>query len=105
MMSAAKQLALPVTAGANGIPVYFTQYETEINLSYDFDVWGKNRNTWAAALGQMWANAADEIFTRLQVGISIAQLYYRLQVNYKREEIAHTIVENQSNYLNPIQQK
>ncbi len=96
---------LPVTAGANGIPVYFTQYETEITLNYDFDIWGKNRKLWQAALGVMRANAADENFTRLQVGIAVAQVYYQLQINYQREEIARMVVENQINYLNMIERR
>lgn len=101
----APPLPLPATGGVNGIPVYFTQYETEVTMSYNFDIWGKNRNTWAAALGQMWSNAADEIFTRLEIGIAVAQAYYRLQVNYQRKKIAEALVENQKKYLETVQHR
>jgi NodT family efflux transporter outer membrane factor (OMF) lipoprotein len=74
--------------GLSGIPVYFTQYETEFILTYDFDLWGKNRSTLKAALGNVQANIADEIFTRLQLGIAVAQAYFKLQIYYKRLEIA-----------------
>ena len=95
----------PFTAGTNGIPVYFTQFETEVTLAYDFDLWGKNRNTWVAALGEMWARAADESFKRLEISIAVAQVYYRLQINYKRAEINRALVENQTQYLNIVQQR
>lgn len=72
------------TGGAFGIPVYFTQTETEFNLSYDFDIWGKNRNTWAAALSNVQATIADSAFARLQLAIAVAKVYYELQINYKR---------------------
>lgn len=32
---------IAATGGLLGIPVYFTQTETELILTYDFDVWGK----------------------------------------------------------------
>ena len=96
---------VPIPAGFNGIPVYFTQYETEILLDYDLDVWGKNRRLWEAALGKVYANIAEENFTRLIVTNSVARTYYQLQIDYQREEIAKRLVENQTNYLNLIQDR
>lgn len=84
------------TGGQNGIPVYFTQYETELILTYDFDVWGKNKNLWRAGLSEIRARMADEAFVRLQLGISIAQVYYQLQILYKRQQIAQALVNNQA---------
>ena len=81
-----------------GIPVYFTQYETEFILTYDFDVWGKNRSMWRAALSEVQANAADAAFSRLQLGIAVAQAYFRIQVGYKRLEIAQAQVNNRAEY-------
>lgn len=91
--------SLPATGGSAGIPVYFTQYETELNLMYDFDVWGKNRFTLRAAVGEMQARIADEAFVRLQLGISVAQAYFQLQIYYKRQEYAQSLVENKAKYL------
>lgn len=84
---------LVATGGAAGIPVYFTQTETEFNLSYDFDIWHKNRNTWRAALDEVQANIADEAFARLQLGVAVALTYYQLQVDYKRLEVAKRLVD------------
>lgn len=85
---------LAATGGRAHIPVYFTQYETELNFSYDFDVWKKNRNTWRAALGEVRAKIADEQFARLELGAAVAQTYFRLQIAYSRLKIAYAIVEN-----------
>ena len=78
--------------GSSGIPVYFTQYETEFTLTYDFDIWGKNRSLLRAALGDVQTNIADEAFARLQLGIAVAKTYFELQIYYKRQEIAQAQV-------------
>lgn len=87
-----------IPAGFNGIPVYFTQTETEFTLTYSFDVWGKNRNALRAAIGETWATVADEAFSRLELGVAVAQVYYQLQIDYQREEIAKAFVVNQEEY-------
>lgn len=99
-------VAVPTTPGpSTGIPEYFTLYETELNFRYNFDFWDKNRNAFRAALGQVQANIAEEAFARLQLGISIAEVYYELQMNYKRQEIAKALVNNRSTYLDLVQRR
>ncbi len=95
----------PATGGVNGIPVYFTQYETELTLLYDFDLWGKRRSAWKAALGEVCARIADEAFVRLNLGISVANTYFLLQTDYKRAEIASQLVENQEQTLILLKQR
>lgn len=95
----------PTTTGLTGIPIYFTQFETELTLTYEFDIWGKNRDTWYAALGEMQARTADEAFVRLQLGISLAKVYFQLQTNYKRQEIAQALVNNKILYREYIWQR
>lgn len=89
----------PIVApgGFDGIPVYFTQFETEAFLSYDFDLWGKNRKTLAAAIGEVKSKQADYAFTRLELSVAVAKVYYQLQISYKREEIAEALVKSQTN--------
>lgn len=91
--------AVPTTSR---IPEYFTLYETELNLKYDFDIWGKNRNALRAAIGEVNAKIADESFTRLQLGIAVAQIYYRLQINYARRELGKALIENRTKYYDYI---
>ena len=92
-------------APSSEIPAYFRLYETQLNLTYDFDIWGKNRNTLRAALGEVQANIADEAFSRLQLGISVAQVYYQLQIDYKLQQIAQTLVTNREAYLSLIRDR
>jgi|GEM_PF-483996 len=97
---------VPVNPGGSGeIPEFFTQYETELNLKYSFDFWDKNRNTFRAALGQVQANIAEEAFTRLQLGIAVAQAYYDLQMNGTRKEIAKALVNNRLRYFGLVQKR
>lgn len=96
---------LPQPGGAFPIPEYFTLYETSINLTYEFDIWGKNRNTFRAALSEVQARIADEAFSRLQLGMAVASVYFQLQVDYQRQEIAEALVENRSKYLELIKRR
>jgi NodT family efflux transporter outer membrane factor (OMF) lipoprotein len=91
--------------GTLGLPVYFTQWETQLNFSYNFDVWDKNRNMVRAALGEMYSNVADEAYTRLQLGIAVAKVYFELQIDYKRQEIANAMIENRTKYFEFVRQR
>lgn len=95
----------PAPGGENGIPVYFTQYETQLFLTYDFDIWGKNRNAFKAAIGEVKAKIADEAFIALEMGISVARVYFQLQTNYQRHKLAKKFVENKSRYLALVKER
>lgn len=83
---------LAATGGKDLIPVYFTQYETEVSLLYDFDLWGKNRKTWESALSEVQSTISDHLFARLQLSIAVAKAYYMLQTDYQRERILKELV-------------
>lgn len=95
----------PVTGGKGGIPVYFTQPETALELTYDFDLWGKNRNRWRAAIGEVRARVADEAFARLRLGIAVAQAYFRLQIDYKRKAVTEALIDNKSQFVALLQNR
>lgn len=82
------------------IPTYFTLYETQLNVTYNFDIWGKNRNSYLAAIGEVKADIADEAFSKLELGISLARAYFALQIDYKRLELAEKRVRNREVFLN-----
>lgn len=90
---------LAATGGKAGIPVYFTQFETEFNMAFDFDIWQKNRNTWHAALSEVQASLADEAFVRIQLSVAVAQTYYQLQIDYERLAIANRQVALNDQYV------
>jgi len=87
------------------IPIYFSLYETELNMTYTFDFWNKNKNALCAALSQVQASIAEEAFLRLGLGIAVAKTYYALQTDYAREEVAKELVDNRINYLNLTQKR
>ena len=60
---------------------------------------------WLSALSEMYASAADEAFSRLMLSTSVAQVYMRLQTEYREKEIANALVENKLNYLDYSQKR
>lgn len=99
------QAPLAIPPGTNLIPVYFTQTETEFILNYDFDIWNKNRNTWLSALDEVQSKIADEAFSRLQLSISVAKVYFQLQINYKRREVLQELFNNRNKYVQFIKNR
>lgn len=97
-------IAVPISS-AGLIPVYFSLYETELNLKYNFDFWGKNRNTYQAALGRVQAEIAELAYAELQLAIQIAKVYFALQVDYERERNLMALVENRKAYLELVEQR
>ncbi|WP_059359704.1 efflux transporter outer membrane subunit [Parachlamydia acanthamoebae] len=87
------------------IPFYFTQYDFNFFLTYDFDLWEKRRNTYRAALGELQASLADRIFTELTVSISLAQSYFQLQTDRYRKELTERLVQIRENNLNLIKNR
>jgi NodT family efflux transporter outer membrane factor (OMF) lipoprotein len=87
------------------IPVYFTQYETALNILYDFDLWGKNRNTFKAALGEVQSAIADEAFTRLSLSIAVAEVYFLLQADYEQLRLLQQIHTNREHYFELVKKR
>lgn len=97
---------VPTVPGSKSmIPEYFTLYETELNLRYSFDFWGKHKNAFCAALGMVQAKIAEEAFTRLALSIAVASVYYELQVNYKRRDTMIAFVKNRISYTELVQKR
>lgn len=90
----------PAPIPPQGIPFYFTQYETALDFKYDFDLWGKKRNALRAAIGEMKAKMAEEAFSRLALSISVAQAYFQLQIDYERLKIAEALAQNREKFSN-----
>jgi len=101
-LSGASFAPLVVPPASPQIPVYFTQYETELNFQFDFDIWGKRRSLYRAALGEVWSKMADDAFARLQLAIAVAQTYYQLQIDYAREKNAQELVSTLTEYENLV---
>lgn len=80
------------------VPLNVTQIETYVDLNYEFDFWGKNKNTVLAILGDRQARVADEAFTRLVLSISVSDVYFQLQTRYERRHIIQALMNNREKY-------
>jgi outer membrane protein, multidrug efflux system len=69
--------------------------DTEINLgfSYDFDWWGKNRATLAAAIDEQHAAEADRAAAALLLTSAVAQQYFSWQAWQARSALAQALLE------------
>ncbi len=88
-----------------GVPLNLNLYETYFTFSYDLDIWCKNRNTVRAAIGDMQAKIADEVFARLALSVSVASVYYQLQIDYQRRKLAQASVENRQRFYELTQKR
>ncbi len=69
-----------IPAMVNDVMIYFT-------FTYEVDFWGKNRDLFRAALGEMRARAAEQRQAELLITTSIAYIYEELQFLLKKRSI------------------
>jgi efflux transporter, outer membrane factor (OMF) lipoprotein, NodT family len=81
-----------IPAMVNDVMIYFT-------FTYEFDFWGKNRNVFRAALGEMRAREAEQKQAELLVTTSIAYTYEELQFLIRKKKI----LEEQENLRKQIE--
>ena len=62
--------------------------QVTLNLSYDFDFWGRNRDAFDAALDRLHASEVDAQAARLMLATSLAQTYFRLAQSYAQLDLA-----------------
>ena len=60
----------------------------QATLSWEIDLWGKNRSTWEAALGEARAAEVDAYAARLALSVAVAQTYVELQRAYLQLDVA-----------------
>lgn len=76
-------LVPPPFAGA-----WETQARLQGTLTFDLDLWGKNRAGYASAVGLAKAAEVDAYAARLALSVSIAQAYVELQRAYLQLDVA-----------------
>ena len=103
--SSSSTAPIPTAPVIPTLPVYFTLYETALNIIYDFDLWGKNRNTLRAAIGDVQSSIADEAFTRLSLSIALAEVYFQLQTDYARLKLARETLNNREQYFDLVKKR
>lgn len=65
-----------------------TQSRLQATLSFDLDLWGKNRAAYASAVGLAKAAEVDAYAARLALSVAIAQAYVELQRAYLQLDVA-----------------
>jgi NodT family efflux transporter outer membrane factor (OMF) lipoprotein len=81
---------------ANGIlppplaDAWHTQTQLAASFSYEFDLWGRNRAVYDAALGQVRAAEVDAYAVRLMLASSVARAYAQLERSFDLLDLAYT---------------
>jgi NodT family efflux transporter outer membrane factor (OMF) lipoprotein len=66
--------------------------QLQASLSWDVDLWGKNRAAYEAAVGQARATAVDAQAARLALSVDMAHAYVQLQRAYLQRDVAQATV-------------
>lgn len=69
------------------IPGNIPEYEIDVNLTYEFDFWGRNRNIFRSALSMAKAEEAERQNAILILSTSVAGTYFKLQANLEKLRI------------------
>src|SRR3546814_13046743 len=69
-----------------------TDNNLRLNLSFDLDLWGKNRAHYAAALSQEQASAAELQVARNALIGAVVQSYFNMQKAFAQQSVIDTNV-------------
>lgn len=76
--------------------------ELGLNFNYEFDFWGKNRNSLAASVSEECAAIADYNQARLIISTAVANTYYLIVYNNHEQRLASSLVHATNRMLNII---
>ncbi len=82
------------------IPINDNLIDLTLSFTYEFDFWGKNRNLFNAALGEMKAAEAESADVKLMVATSIATSYFALRTNLVRRQLFEELYNVRSEIFN-----
>ncbi|MES2200531.1 MAG: efflux transporter outer membrane subunit [Chlamydiota bacterium] len=68
------------------LPLHGYDLDLSLAFTYEFDFWGKNRNMFKAAIGDLRAQEAEFAQARLILSTSLAQSYFALLINYRKKD-------------------
>ncbi len=77
-----------------GIPFNYAETDLDLNLDWDLDIWGKNRNQLNSERDLFFAETWNARTTELLLGIAVAESYFTLKVALQIEDLAKKIAEN-----------
>ena len=81
------------------LPAVIYQLALGLELTYDFDIWGKNRQRFAAALGEAKAKVAETAEVHLALSSATVANYIDLQSNMEKEALRTELLDKQKKLL------
>ena len=90
-------------------PPYAGEWSTysalEATLSWELDIWGRNRAAYHAAVGDSRAAAADDYAARLALAAAVAQAYVELSREYAQLDVAQAALHQREQILDLTRQR
>ncbi len=68
--------------------MWIWQNQAMVDLRYEFDIWGRNRKAYEAALGAVRAAEMDAEAARLLLETAVTRAYIQLQAAYEQRDVA-----------------
>jgi NodT family efflux transporter outer membrane factor (OMF) lipoprotein len=84
---------------------WHTQTQLAASFSYEFDLWGRNRAAYDAALGQVRAAEVDAYAVRLLLASSVARAYAQLGRSFEQLELTQATLEQRQGIFELIRQR
>ena len=82
-----------------------TQTQLAVSFGYEFDLWGRNRAAYDAALGQVRAAEVDAYAMRLLLSAGVARAYAQLGRSFEQLELAQTTLAQRQAIFDLIRQR
>ena len=82
-----------------------TQTQLAASVGYEFDLWGRNRAAYDAALGQVRAAEVDAYTVRLLLASSIARAYAQLGRSFEQLELAQAMLVQRETIFDLVRQR
>jgi NodT family efflux transporter outer membrane factor (OMF) lipoprotein len=90
---------------ANGVSQHETDYNAGLNVSYELDFWGKNRDLLDSAKAQVRASQADRATVALTVTSGVANTYFQLLSLRERLAVARANLRSAQEILSVVQRR
>src|SRR5262249_11901423 len=84
---------------------FYSDGRVALDLSYDLDFWGRNRDLLDAARANVHAAEADHAAARLALAVALARAYFNLDLQFTFRDIANSSLEQQNAILDLTRQR
>lgn len=81
------------------IPALINQFDISLGLSYELDIWGKNRDQYRAAVGAAKAQIAEAAQIQLSLATAVASTYVAYWSNLQQLQISEQLLSKKKAFL------